>query len=200
MRVRRGDIVVLPIAFTTGSGGKVRPALVVQSDHNDARLDATIVAIITKTTHRATTEATQLLIDVNSPEGQRSGLLHTSAVKCEHLITVSMADISRVIGSLSPAAMMRIDACLINEFRLVIQDKTKTNEERRFALRFLIHCIEDMHQPCHVGENKDKGGNQTQVRFVDKGTHLATELTAAWRTTPDWVKPSLAHLAVKRFP
>jgi hypothetical protein len=34
----------------------------------------------------------------------------------------------------------------INEFRLVIKDKTKTVEARRFALRFLIHCIEDMHR------------------------------------------------------
>ena len=60
----------------------------------------------------------------------------------------------------------------INEFRLVIKDKTKTVEERRFALRFLIHCIEDMHQPCHVGDNKDKGGNRTQVRFFDRGTNM----------------------------
>ena len=100
MRVQRGDVVLLPIAFTTGVGGKVRPALVVQSDHNNARLNATIVAIITKTTHRATTEATQLLIDVNSSEGRRSGLLHTSAVKCEHLVTVATSDINRVIGVL----------------------------------------------------------------------------------------------------
>jgi nuclease S1 len=55
----------------------------------------------------------------------------------------------------------------INEFRLVVKDKTRTVDERRFALRFLIHCIEDMHQPCHVGDNKDKGGNNTQVRFFD---------------------------------
>ena len=60
----------------------------------------------------------------------------------------------------------------INEFRLVIKDKTKTVEERRFALRFLIHCVEDMHMPMHVGDNKDKGGNQTQVRFFDKGTNM----------------------------
>jgi mRNA interferase MazF len=112
MRVQRGDVVLLPITFTTGGGGKLRPALVVQSDHNNARLNATIVAIITKTTHRATTEATQLLIDVNTPEGRRSGLLHTSAVKCEHLVTVSMADINRVIGSLPPATMRRIEGCL----------------------------------------------------------------------------------------
>jgi hypothetical protein len=60
----------------------------------------------------------------------------------------------------------------INEFRLVIKDQTMTIEERRFALRFLIHCIEDMHMPLHVGDNKDKGGNRTQVRFLDKGTNI----------------------------
>jgi nuclease S1 len=43
----------------------------------------------------------------------------------------------------------------INEFRLVVNDKSKSIEDRRFALRFLIHCVEDMHQPCHVGDNGD---------------------------------------------
>jgi len=112
MRVQRGDIVLLPIAFTSGGGAKLRPALVVQSDHNNVRLNDTIVAIITKTTHRATREPTQLLIDINTPDGQQSGLLHTCAVKCEHLDTVSMADISRVIGSLPPATMTQIGGCL----------------------------------------------------------------------------------------
>jgi hypothetical protein len=60
----------------------------------------------------------------------------------------------------------------INEFRLVIKDKTKTLEERRLALRFLIHCVEDMHQPCHVGDNKYKGGNRTQIRFFDRGPNM----------------------------
>jgi mRNA interferase MazF len=112
MKVQRGHVVLLPIGFTSGIGVKLRPALVVQSDHDNARLNDTIVAIITKTTHRATTEPTQLLIDINSPEGQQSGLLHTSAIKCEHLVTVSVADISRVIGSLPPATMTQIECCL----------------------------------------------------------------------------------------
>jgi hypothetical protein len=38
------------------------------------------------------------------------------------------------------------------------------------GLRFLVHCLEDMHQSCPVGDNKDKGGNDTQVRFYDRGT------------------------------
>jgi mRNA interferase MazF len=112
MRVRRGDIVLLPIAFTSGVGAKLRPALVVQSDHNNVRLNDTIVAIITKTTHRATSEPTQFLIDIHTFEGQQSGLLHTSAVKCEHLDTVSTADISRIIGSLPPSTMAQIEGCL----------------------------------------------------------------------------------------
>ena len=60
----------------------------------------------------------------------------------------------------------------INEFRLTLKDPTKSVEDRRFALRFLIHCVEDLHQPCHVGDNHDKGGNQTQVRFFDRGTNM----------------------------
>jgi nuclease S1 len=60
----------------------------------------------------------------------------------------------------------------IKEFRLTLKDKSRPVEDRRFALRFLIHCVEDMHQPCHVGDNGDKGGNQTQVRWFDRGNNM----------------------------
>jgi nuclease S1 len=60
----------------------------------------------------------------------------------------------------------------INEFKLTVKDSSKPVKDRRFALRFLIHCLEDMHQPCHVGDNGDKGGNRTQVRFFDKGSNM----------------------------
>jgi mRNA-degrading endonuclease toxin of MazEF toxin-antitoxin module len=68
MSINRGDIVLVPLPFTSGTGGKVRPALVVQSDHNNQRLNDTIVAMITKTTHRTGWEATPLLIDLATPE------------------------------------------------------------------------------------------------------------------------------------
>jgi len=60
----------------------------------------------------------------------------------------------------------------INEFRAVVKDKSKSIEERRFALRFLLHCVQDMHQPLHVGDNHDKGGNQTQVQWFDRGSNM----------------------------
>jgi len=112
MRVKRGDVIQMPIAFVSGVGTKVRPALVVQADHHDARSSQTIVAIITRTTHRARREPTQLLIDISTPEGRQSGLLHTSAVKCEHLDTVATDDIVRVIGSLPAATMTQVESCL----------------------------------------------------------------------------------------
>jgi len=73
----------------------------VQNDVNNRRLQDVILALITSITHRAATEPTQLLIEIASIEGRQSGLLHTSAVKCEHLITLDQRLVKRVIGRLS---------------------------------------------------------------------------------------------------
>jgi mRNA interferase MazF len=112
MPVKRGDIVLANLPFSDGSGSKVRPALVVQCNANNARLQDVIVAVITRTTARALTEPTQLLIDITTPDGRRTRLLHTPAVKCEHLITIEQSLILRTIGQLSPALMLQIDDCL----------------------------------------------------------------------------------------
>jgi mRNA-degrading endonuclease toxin of MazEF toxin-antitoxin module len=112
MNLRRGDVVLADLLFSDRSGVKKRPALVVQCDRNNQRLHDVILAMITSVTDRATTEPTQLLIDPATTEGRQSGLLHPSAVKCEHLITLHHQFIGRVIGHLSPDAMKKIDSCL----------------------------------------------------------------------------------------
>ena len=60
----------------------------------------------------------------------------------------------------------------IAEFRKVIADRNAPKIERRNALRFLAHFVEDMHQPLHVGDRKDRGGNDTQVQFFGHGSNL----------------------------
>jgi mRNA interferase MazF len=112
MTFRRGDIVLANLPFTDLSGAKVRPALVVQNDHNNQRLDDVILAMITRTIHRAATEPTQVLIDLATPEGAVSGLLHTSVVKCEHLVTLHRSLLTRVIGQLAPSLMQQVDKSL----------------------------------------------------------------------------------------
>jgi nuclease S1 len=60
----------------------------------------------------------------------------------------------------------------IHDFKVVLKDPGQSVEDRRIAVRFLSHFVEDLHMPLHVGDNDDKGGNQTQVRFFDRGTNM----------------------------
>jgi mRNA-degrading endonuclease toxin of MazEF toxin-antitoxin module len=52
------------------------------------------------------------LIDIGTPEGQQSGLLHNSVVSCINLNTLHEQRLKRVIGRLSDPMMQRIDVCL----------------------------------------------------------------------------------------
>jgi len=108
----------------------------------------------------------------------------------------------------------------VDEFRKILADTTVPREERAKALKFLIHFVQDMHQPVHVGHRDDRGGNDLQVQFFDRGSNLHSvwdsgliehvnrsesdwveslsktitpELAAAWSkgTPPDWANESL---------
>jgi hypothetical protein len=60
----------------------------------------------------------------------------------------------------------------IAEFRAILKDPNKTDAERRQALRFVVHLVGDLHMPLHVGDNHDRGGNDTQVRWYDRGSNM----------------------------
>jgi mRNA interferase MazF len=112
MKVSRGDVVLLPIAFVSGQGTKVRPAVVLQNDNLNARLNSTVVAIITSTNTRAQTEPSQLFIEVSTTDGRQTGLLHDSTVKGEHIDTVDQRDVLRKIGTFSPALLQQLEGCV----------------------------------------------------------------------------------------
>jgi len=40
------------------------------------------------------------------------------------------------------------------------------------ALRYLVHFMGDLHQPLHVGNGKDQGGNMCTVKFAGRNTSL----------------------------
>lgn len=60
----------------------------------------------------------------------------------------------------------------IREFRKILADKSKPRAERKQALRFIVHLVGDLHMPLHVGDNRDRGGNDTQVQFFKRGTNM----------------------------
>jgi mRNA-degrading endonuclease toxin of MazEF toxin-antitoxin module len=114
MALRRGQVVLVdwPLARPAGSKvAKVRPALVVQNDRDNARLTNTILAMITSMTSRVL-ESTQLLVQVGTPEGQQTGLRNDSALNCINLLTVEQTRIVATIGLFSPAMMQKVNNCL----------------------------------------------------------------------------------------
>jgi mRNA interferase MazF len=112
VNVRRGDIVIVDFPYSDRTGSKVRPALVVQSDVWNQRIDDTILALITSSSQRRVGVPTQYFIDVSTVEGQRTKLRLNSIVQCENLITHDQRLILRVIGGLSDVAMEKTDTCL----------------------------------------------------------------------------------------
>jgi hypothetical protein len=60
----------------------------------------------------------------------------------------------------------------IKQYRKILADTTKPKQDRQRALLFLVHFVEDIHQPLHVGDNNDRGGNDTQIQFLGEGTNL----------------------------
>lgn len=118
MRSQRGDVVLVNYPFASGDGTKTRPALVVQCDANNRRLENTLIVQITSRIRYANSEPTQLLIEAASATGQQAGLLNDSAVSCENVFTVRQDTIIRLIGSLPPNVMQQVDECLKASFGL----------------------------------------------------------------------------------
>jgi mRNA interferase MazF len=108
--MKRGDVVIVDFSVYNPAE-KVRPALVLQNDRDNARMQNTIVALITGNLRRAG-EPTQFLLDAKHPDFLASGLHKDSVLNCSNLITIRRQDILRTIGTLSRDTMKQIDAFL----------------------------------------------------------------------------------------
>ena len=100
MKYQRGDVVLVNYPFASGQGTKTRPALIVQYNTNNQRLDNTVIVQITSRIRFAKSEPTQLLIEIQSAAGRQSGLINDSAVSCENLFTIRQDAIIRKLGSI----------------------------------------------------------------------------------------------------
>lgn len=70
-------------------------------------------------------------------------------------------------------------ACVVGaveKYRTILADRSAPAADRAEALRFLLHFVGDMHQPLHVGDRGDRGGNDVKVTWRDRSTNLH----AAW--------------------
>jgi len=51
----------------------------------------------------------------------------------------------------------------IERWRSVLSDPRSSRADKRDAVRFLVHMIGDMHQPLHMADHDDRGGNDLYV-------------------------------------
>lgn len=64
---------------------------------------------------------------------------------------------------------------LINALRTIIEELKSGSlsaEEEAKKLKMLIHLVGDIHQPLHVGNGKDRGGNDTEVEWFYEESNL----------------------------
>src|SRR5262245_31080294 len=60
----------------------------------------------------------------------------------------------------------------IQRLTRVLRDPQATLQDKVVALKFLVHCVGDIHQPLHVGRRDDHGGNTLQVRWFGESSTL----------------------------
>lgn len=119
MKVQRGDVVLVDYPFSDGSGSKVRPTVVVQADEWNARLDDTILAVVTSSTRRRVATPTQFLVEIATNAGQQTGLRGDSVVQCGNLATYAQYRVIRVMGRLANSHIDQLEECLSASLGLV---------------------------------------------------------------------------------
>ncbi len=60
----------------------------------------------------------------------------------------------------------------INKFIGELKSDTTSLTEKQFALKSLVHLVGDIHQPLHVGNGNDKGGNDVKLKYFRRSSNL----------------------------
>ncbi|WP_022975430.1 S1/P1 nuclease [Nevskia ramosa] len=71
---------------------------------------------------------------------------------------------------------------------LVLKDRKASAEQRRVALKQLVHFVGDVHQPLHGGRAEDRGGNTVQLQWRGEGSnlHKLWDVGLIEAIEPDW--------------
>lgn len=113
---RKGDVVLVSFPYTTDEGTtqtKRRPAVIISADANNDRLDDVLLVPLTSNTTRATREPTQVVVRMNTPEGQAAGLRLDSVIDCTVIATIPKTLLVSKIGVFSQEIMEKVDLCLM---------------------------------------------------------------------------------------
>jgi len=91
-----------------------------------------------------------------------------------------------------PASQGAADDCIVDkiaQFSGELADAAVGEQERRLALKFLMHFVGDIHQPLHASDDHDHEGNRKSVHYgaIKTGSlhhYWDTEFVLMWASTP----------------
>jgi mRNA interferase MazF len=106
--MKRGDVILCPFPHGSGTPAKLRPAVIVQSDYYNSRIENLLVAGVTGNLANAGDPA-HVLVDIATPEGRLSGLTRSSVVSCINLAVIQRRLVSKSIGTLPESLMQQVD-------------------------------------------------------------------------------------------
>jgi hypothetical protein len=60
----------------------------------------------------------------------------------------------------------------IGRMKEILMADDASLEKKKEALKFMVHLVGDLHQPLHVGNGMDKGGNDVKIKWFYKSSNL----------------------------
>ncbi|MDE7160567.1 MAG: S1/P1 nuclease [Muribaculaceae bacterium] len=60
----------------------------------------------------------------------------------------------------------------INEQVYILSNPEASAHDQQLALKILVHCLGDIHQPMHMGHYSDLGGNKWMVKYFNSDKNL----------------------------
>jgi len=87
------------------------------------------------------------------------------------------------------------------EFVRILADRSKPDQDRLVALKWVVHLVGDVHQPLHAETKNDRGGNAVHLTYFGDATNLhavwdggVIEQRFGWKLGPDY---SFNHASVR---
>jgi mRNA-degrading endonuclease toxin of MazEF toxin-antitoxin module len=111
MIIERGHVINARFPHASGTRGKKRPVVVVQTDGYNKRLRHAVVAQLTTNLDDKDDPAC-FLIEVGTPDGHAAGILQDSLFSGYLISLMSEDRLQDVIGKLSDEAMRKAAECL----------------------------------------------------------------------------------------
>jgi len=95
----------------------------------------------------------------------------------------------------------------LRRFAETLRDADASADEKALALRFSVHIIADLHQPLHVGNGTDRGGNDFAVSYFGDTTNLhrvwdsqmIERMELSYTELADWLLTDLDHATFREW-